>query len=132
MRHYARRIPPEFPVNSQQGAKQRCQTQPQGHFPVADLSYQCVLSFISKSRGKRLCVPAFRPAAQRTLCRGAETVENRPANATASWVFRGLAGNNGLVLGCVLRLSLAFGGSHSSEEHTSELQSLLRNSSAGF
>src|SRR3546814_13986832 len=61
---------------------------------------------------RSLCVPAFRPAAQRTLCRGAETVENRPANATASWVFRGLAGNNGLVLGCVLRLSLAFGGSH--------------------
>src|SRR3546814_17313550 len=67
---------------------------------------------MSKSRGKRLCVPAFRPAAKRTLCRGAETVENRPANATASWVFRGLDGNNGLVLGCVPRLSLAFGGSH--------------------
>src|SRR3546814_3240782 len=108
MRPYARRIPPEFPVNSQQGAKQRCQTQPQGHFPVANLSYQCVLSFISKSRGKRLCVPAFRPAAQRTLSRGAETVENRPANAKASWVFRGLAGNK------------------RSEEHTSELQSLMR------
>src|SRR3546814_20571446 len=46
------------------------------------------------------------------VCSSDLTVENRPANATASWVFRGLAGNNGLVLGCVLRLSLAFGGSH--------------------
>src|SRR3546814_11783136 len=99
MRPYARRIPPEFPVNSQQGAKQRCQTQPQGHFPVANLSYQCVLSFISNSRGKRLCVPAFRPEAKRTLSRGAETVENRPAKAPATRVFRALAGHNGRSLG---------------------------------